>query len=322
MRRALAIFLLVLSLTLSGCCFAPGYTGNAFWEMPDDVPDLPFDGYIPTNTQPGDSQQNQPRQPIPNPEVDLEKLPERKDTDMVYVLDYIPDLVVELRYATTDNFTGEQIYTFNDLYLRYGTVKKLMGVQEDLRAQGLLLKVWDGFRPVSAQKALWEAKPDPEFVANPTTGYSSHTRGNTVDVTVVDANGVEIEMPTDFDSFSVMADRDYSDCTERAAVNALLLQNIMEKHGFVGYSSEWWHYSDETEYEPELVFDPAVISTWYAVCNQYINIRVKPDVNAEAIGTIPKNARFILLGWSGDFAYVEYQGQRGYVNSNFMAPVE
>ena len=178
----------------------------------------------------------------------------------VRVLDYIPGIYQELMYATDRNFTGQVIYDFSDAYLRYGTVKKLAAVSKDLAELGLSLKIWDGFRPVSAQFRLWEVCPDPAFVANPQKGHSSHSRGNTVDITLVGADGNELEMPTGFDDFSAKADRDYSDCTETAAAHAELLEILMEKHGFRGYSAEWWHFSDTDEYPVEETFAPPVKS--------------------------------------------------------------
>ena len=118
------------------------------------------------------------------------------------MLDYIPGIYQELMYTTDRNFTGQVIYDFSDAYLRYGTVKKLAAVSKDLAELGLSLKIWDGFRPVSAQFRLWEVCPDPAFVANPQKGHSSHSRGNTVDITLVGADGNELEMPTGFDGCS------------------------------------------------------------------------------------------------------------------------
>ena len=188
--------------------------------------------------------------------VPVQPVPPESDEVFVRVLDYIPTASQELKYATTDNFTGQVIYSFSDAYLRWGTVKKLMLVSEDLAELGLYLKIWDGFRPVSAQFVLWEVCPDPTYVANPNKGYSSHSRGNTLDVTLVDAEGREVEMPTAFDDFSPLADREYSDCTADAANHAELLEILMEKHGFSAYFGEWWHYSDTTSYPVELVFEP------------------------------------------------------------------
>ena len=182
--------------------------------------------------------------------------PDPKDMVFVAVADYIPDILIDLKYAGTDNFTGQVVYDFSTAYLRYGTVRKLAAVQEDLRQLGLGLKIWDGFRPVSAQYKLWEICPDTRYVANPQLGFSSHSRGNTVDVTMVDEDGREVEMPTAFDDFSKKADREYSDCTQEAADNALILEALMEKHGFSGYKNEWWHFTDTVAYPVEETFLP------------------------------------------------------------------
>lgn len=207
---------------------------------------------------------NAPVQALPTETLPLETetqpetaVPEPAPGDFVRVLDYIPDMYQELKYAADRNFTGQVIYDFSDAYLRYGTVKKLAAVCNDLAELGLSLKIWDGFRPVSAQFKLWEVCPDPTFVANPETGFSSHSRGNTVDVTLVDRDGNELEMPSEFDDFSAKANRDFSDCTETAAAHAQLLEVLMEKHGFYGYFDEWWHFYDNDQYPVEETFSPS-----------------------------------------------------------------
>ena len=177
--------------------------------------------------------------------------PEPADTDLVRVRDYIPDVWVDLRYAGDNNFTGSAIYDFDDAYLRYGTVKKLAAVQEKLRADGLSLLIWDAYRPVYAQRTLWERWPDPTFVANPDTGGSKHSSGGTVDITLCTSDGAELEMPSGFDEFSALADRDYSDVGASAAANAELLERLMNDAGFDGYYGEWWHYNDRDGYKIE-----------------------------------------------------------------------
>ena len=187
----------------------------------------------------------------------LQAAPAPGDGEFVRVREYIPDIQVELMYATDRNFTGQVIYDFEDAWLRYGTVKKLAAVQDSLRAQGLGLKIWDAFRPVSAQFRLWEIVPDARYVANPYGGYSSHSRGNTVDVTLVYSGGGEFSMPTGFDDFTELADRDYSDVWDENAVeNALLLENVMTEAGFSPYYGEWWHFSDTDDYEAADWFEP------------------------------------------------------------------
>ena len=182
---------------------------------------------------------------------------EAANAAFVMVTDHIPNIFIDLRYATENNFTGEVIYGFQDAYLRYGTVRKLIAVQNELRSQGLILKIWDAFRPTDAQFRLWEVCPDPNYVADPTKGFSSHSRGNTLDITLCYADGTELKMPTGFDDFSPLADRDYSDCAPEAAANAKLLESIMTKHGFTGYAGEWWHYSDVDNYDVDAQFTPA-----------------------------------------------------------------
>lgn len=181
---------------------------------------------------------------------------ELEDAAMVLVKDFIPDILVDLKYAKEDNFTGKVIYDFRDAYLRYGTVKKLKLAQEMLRQQGTGLKIWDAYRPVFAQFRFWELCPDDTYVADPRKGYSNHSRGNAVDVTLVDAQGNELEMPTAFDDFTSIPSRDYSMRTETAARNARLLEQTMERCGFLGYEGEWWHFSDSVRYPVEEHFVP------------------------------------------------------------------
>lgn len=228
------ILLLTMALLLTGCT-----------QKAEKVEVPPVETEIESTTEVILPQKAEPKTlPVPDNQI------------FVVVEDYLPEILVELKYATTDNFTGQVIYDFDECYLRYGTVAKLAAVQSDLRELGLGLKIWDGFRPVSAQYALWEACPDTRFVADPRKGFSNHSRGNTVDVTLVDAEGREVVMPTGFDDFTPMANRDYSDCPADAANNAILLEILMEKHGFSGYKGEWWHFADNDQYPVEESFQP------------------------------------------------------------------
>lgn len=235
MRKILCCILLILFLT--GCA-------EQIPPSPEPTEVLPVLQTLPVSTSPSPTQ---PAMEYPDPQ----------DLVFVAVKDYIPEIQIDLKYSGEDNFTGQVIYEFSTAYLRYGTVEKLTAVQKDLKELGLGLKIWDGFRPVSAQHRLWEVCPDTRYVANPNTGFSSHSRGNTVDVTLVDSTGREVEMPTGFDDFSKKADRDYSDCTREASDNAMILEALMEKHGFSGYKNEWWHYSDTVTYPVEETFQPS-----------------------------------------------------------------
>ena len=326
MGRRLILLILIVTLALSGCCYAPGNEKTSIMEMWMQLPSLPMEDY-PSKKKPSGEQAEDSTAPteieeIVAPVVNLDEMPHREPGDFVRLRDYIPDVVIELKYATSANFTGSVVYDFTEVYLRYSTVLKLMDVQAELREQGYRLKIWDGFRPLDAQQKLWNAKPDPKYVSNPQTGTNSHSRGHTVDVTMVDRNGKDVEMPTGFDDFTTYADRDYSDCTDAAAANATLLQEVMTKHGFVGLQTEWWHFTEDTEYPIENIFDPAAVSLWRAECNEYINLRVSPDVSAGVLTTIPDNQQFKVLGWVGGFAFVEYQDVRGYVNANYISRVE
>ena len=178
-----------------------------------------------------------------------EQLPEPADTDFVRIMDYIPDIVIDLKYATTDNFTGTVIYDFKDAYLRYGTVKKLAVAQEKFKSMGYYIKIWDAYRPFAAQEKLWQVCPNPRYVANPANGMKAHNLGGTIDMTLVTFAGNEVEMPTAFDDFSFKADRDYSDVWETAAENAGRRESVMIEGGFIGYELEGGEDSDTTAYE-------------------------------------------------------------------------
>lgn len=173
------------------------------------------------------------------------------DGKIVRILDYIPDAVIDLRYATENNFTGVVLYDDPEAYLCYGTVKKLIGVQNDLREKGYSILIWDAYRSPEAQQRLWNEYPDPMFVADPRNGITSHSRGDTVDIAIVRLDGSSVELPSEFDEFNSAADRDYSDVSEIAAANARILEEAMYNNGFTGYAGEWWDYSDTDRYELE-----------------------------------------------------------------------
>lgn len=169
--------------------------------------------------------------------------------DVVCILDYIPNAIIDLKYATEDNFTGQQIYDSNmEALIRVGTLKKLVLVQEELWDKGYTLVILDSYRPLSAQFKLWEVCPNPTYVANPNNGGSSHNCGNTVDITFASRDGVYAVMPTAFDDFSKLANRDYADVSQEAADNSIFLETIMRECGFKPYYNEWWHFSDTDSY--------------------------------------------------------------------------
>lgn len=158
---------------------------------------------------------------------------------LVDIKNEIPGILIDLKYASTDNFTGKVIYDFNECKLVPQAVQCLKQVQSELHQMGLGLKVWDAYRPMSAQWKLWNLVQDERYVSDPRKG-GRHTRGTAVDVTLVRGD-VELAMPTGFDDFSEKAWKNYAG--EKEAVrNRELLITIMEKNGFAGIDSEWWHF--------------------------------------------------------------------------------
>ena len=164
-----------------------------------------------------------------NPLIDLEKT--------------IPGIRLDIRYATADNFVKEVLYPEARCLLRKETAEKLLRVQEALAAKRLSLKIFDGYRPLSVQRKLWEKFPVEGFVANPAKG-SNHNRGAAVDVTLTDSEGNELPMPSAYDEFTERAHRDYAGGTQEERDNRRTLEEAMEKEGFTGLKSEWWHFDD------------------------------------------------------------------------------
>ena len=157
---------------------------------------------------------------------------------------FCPRIQIELRYATKQNGVGTAIYPKGArCLLRKSTAERLVRVQLQLEKQKLGLKIWDAYRPLSAQKALWRVCSDSRFVAPPHRG-SLHNRGCAVDLTLVDAFGNEVAMPCDFDTFSVRAKVHYTGGLELSRHNRNTLQLAMRSVGFVSYSNEWWHFHD------------------------------------------------------------------------------
>lgn len=158
---------------------------------------------------------------------------------------------LEIRYATPFNFTGQQLYPFPAAFLRKEMAEAIAQVQAELAQEGLGLKIWDAYRPLSVQQKMWDLIRDDRYVSDPKKNAGRHTRGTTVDVTLVDKLGRELEMPTDFDDFSEAAFSD-AKTTEVAAKNRARLQAVMTKHGFEIYPYEWWHFDfrDWKNYPP------------------------------------------------------------------------
>lgn len=163
------------------------------------------------------------------------------DLAWVDVATAIPGIQIDLRYATANNFTGQPLYAVARCWLRRSVADQLRGAQAELAGEGLGLKVFDAYRPWSVQKVLWSILPDPRYVADPAQG-SRHNRGAAVDVTLVDRDGYELAMPSDYDEFSERAHRDYAGASADAQHNREHLAAVMSRHGFSGLPTEWWHF--------------------------------------------------------------------------------
>ncbi len=163
--------------------------------------------------------------------------------DFVNIKDINPNIIVDIKYATPDNFLKEAVYPVNICLLRRTAAERLSRVQQDLEKKDFGLIIYDGYRPLSVQKKMWEILPDPKYVADPATG-SRHNRGAAVDVGLLDKNGNEMQMPTLFDDFTEKAARDYKDLPEDLIRNRKILENAMSARGFIPLKSEWWHFDD------------------------------------------------------------------------------
>ncbi|HZV33359.1 MAG TPA: M15 family metallopeptidase, partial [Verrucomicrobiae bacterium] len=165
----------------------------------------------------------------------------KSNDDLVDVQRIIPGIALDIRYATTNNFTGQKLYPVARCCLRREAAESLKDVEGELRGMGLALKIFDGYRPLSVQKKMWALVPDENYVANPAKG-SRHNRGAAVDLTLIKLDGTELPMPTPFDDFTEKAHLDYTNLPPDVLANRALLQRVMEKHDFHGLRTEWWHF--------------------------------------------------------------------------------
>lgn len=147
----------------------------------------------------------------------------------------------EMVYATPKNFMKKTVYPSPKCLLRKSVADALSRVQSKLKMEGIGLKVWDCYRPLSVQKKMWEIMPDDRYVMDPKKG-SKHNRGAAVDITLVGKDGENLEMPTPFDDFTEKAHRHYAGSTKTALRNKKRLEEAMSSEGFIGIPTEWWHF--------------------------------------------------------------------------------
>lgn len=170
-----------------------------------------------------------------------------REPDLVEIVKIVPDVRLDVRYATSNNFTGRPVYSQPRAFLQRPAAEALARVSGSLRAKGYGLLVFDGYRPWSVTKHFWKITPKDKrekgFVANPAKG-SKHNRGAAVDLSMYDlATGREVVMPSAYDEFSDRADPDYAGGTVEERTRRDLLRAEMEKEGFSVDPGEWWHFN-------------------------------------------------------------------------------
>jgi D-alanyl-D-alanine dipeptidase len=206
--------------------------------------------------------------------TDFQKRAEADASGFVLLSDYVPGIVQEIRYFSTYNFVGDRIdgYETPCALLTREAARALKPVANQANVMGYRLKIFDAYRPASAVKhfVLWGIEdldqrmkpffyPDLEKQELFTEGYiaskSSHSRGSTVDLTLLDMRtGKELDMGSPFDYFSELSHPDCRAVTEEQYANRMLLQNLMTKNGFVPIDCEWWHFTLENEPYPDTYF--------------------------------------------------------------------
>ena len=162
--------------------------------------------------------------------------------DLVDVARLVPDALLDVRYATADNFVGKRLYPEARCLLKHPVAERLARAAARLRREGLRLRIHDCYRPLSVQREMWAAFPREGYVANPARG-SNHNRGAAVDVGLATHEGGPVEMPTGYDAFGPRARADATGGVSPAARrNRDLLRRAMEAEGFRVNRMEWWHF--------------------------------------------------------------------------------
>ncbi|MBR1450904.1 MAG: M15 family metallopeptidase [Lachnospiraceae bacterium] len=207
---------------------------------------------------------------------------ETTDTSgFVLLADFVPQIVQEIRYYSTYNFIGDRIDGYEEpcALLTKEAARALKSVAAEVMVQGYRLKVFDAYRPACAVKhfMLWGIEdqdvrmkpyfyPDLEkqelFIKGYIAKQSSHSRGSTVDLTLLDMkSGKELDMGSPFDFFGPVSHPDYKGITDEQYENRMILQNVMTRNGFKTIDCEWWHFTLEAEPYPDTYFEFPVSSS-------------------------------------------------------------
>ena len=162
--------------------------------------------------------------------------------ELVDIKKAIPSVVLDIRYATKDNFMKQVMYKQARAFARKPVVEKLKLIQEVLKKDGYGLKIYDGYRPYAVTVSFYQKASDKNFVANPAKG-SKHNRGCAVDLSIIDLKtGKDVPMPTPYDSFEAAAAPHYNNLPAHIIKNRDYLINTMQAHGFKVIYNEWWHF--------------------------------------------------------------------------------
>ena len=167
-----------------------------------------------------------------------------REPDLVELVTLDPTLKLDIRYASANNFMDAPFYAAPRAFLQRPAAEALVAAHQDLKAHGLGIVIYDGYRPWQVTKMFYDATPDSLkiFVANPANG-SRHNRGCAVDLGLYDlATGEIVEMPSGYDEFTARAFPDYPGGTSLARYHRELLRDAMEAHNFTVYEAEWWHF--------------------------------------------------------------------------------
>lgn len=179
------------------------------------------------------SKKSQPEQPI----IDYDTLrwSEITEEDIGISLD--------IKYATTDNFMQQKVYDCGRCFLEPRLAAAIRRIAKKInKEKGYSLKLYDCYRPKSYQQRLWDIKPDARYVTPPKRG-SYHSRGLSVDLTILDQEGKTLDMGTPYDSFSKLSHTNHNNLPENVIKNRNLLKKLMKSEGLKGIRTEWWHYS-------------------------------------------------------------------------------
>lgn len=164
------------------------------------------------------------------------------DNELIDIKKAIPSIVLDIRYATKNNFMQQVMYKQARAFARKPVVEQLKKIQSILKKKGYGLKIFDAYRPYEITLAFWEKASDKNFVANPAKG-SKHNRGCAVDLTIIDLKtGKDVPMPTPYDSFEAAAAPHYDKLPAEIIANRDFLIATMQANGFKVIYNEWWHF--------------------------------------------------------------------------------